>query len=121
MKKVTIIGYGRFGKTLHRLLKDDFDVTIYKRNGAVSLEKAYESDVIFYAVPISAFEETIESHKKYFKPNHVLIDVLSVKMHPATIFEKYLKDTTTQALLTHPMFGPDSSKDGFENLPIILD
>ena len=121
MKKISIIGKGRFGQTLHRLLQDDFDVTIYTRKGDVSLEKTYESDVIFFAVPIAEFEDVIKSHKKYFKPTHLLIDVLSVKMHPAEIFEKYLKDTKTQALLTHPMFGPDSSKDGFENLPLILD
>src|SRR6266403_2606824 len=121
MKKISIIGYGRFGKTLHRLLKDDFDITIFTRKGDVSLEKAYESDVIFYAVPISSFEETIEQHKQYFKPNHLLIDVLSVKMHPAHVLAKHLEHLKTQALLTHPMFGPDSSKDGFEGLPMILD
>lgn len=120
-KKVTIIGFGRFGQTLERLLKDDFDLTIYTRNGDVSLEKAYESDIIFFAVPIASFEEVIESHKKYFKPTHTLIDVLSVKMHPAKVFKKHLQDTQTQILLTHPMFGPDSSKNGFENLPMILD
>ena len=121
MKKVSIIGYGRFGKTLHRLLKDDFEITIYTRKGDVSLEKAYASDVIFFAVPIATFEEVIETHKKYFKPQHLLIDVLSVKMHPAEIFTKHLEGTKTQALLTHPMFGPDSSKEGFNGLPMILD
>lgn len=121
MKKVTIIGHGRFGQTLERLLKDDFDLTIYTRKGDVSLEKAYASDVIFFAVPIASFEEVIKEHKKYFRPEQVLIDVLSVKMHPRDIFETYLKDTKIQALLTHPMFGPDSSKNGFENLPMILD
>lgn len=121
MKRITIIGYGRFGQTLERLLQDDFDLTIYTRKGDVSLEKAYESDVIFFAVPIASFEEVIKEHQKYFRDDHVLIDVLSVKMHPKDIFEKYLKDTKIQALLTHPMFGPDSSKDGFEHLPMILD
>lgn len=121
MKTVSIIGYGRFGKTLHRLLEKDFDITIYRRTGEVNLEKAYESDVIFFAVPIASFEDIIASHKKYFRPGQLLIDVLSVKMHPAEIFKKYLKGTQTQALLTHPMFGPDSSKNGFTDLPIILD
>jgi arogenate dehydrogenase (NADP+), plant len=121
MTKVTIIGYGRFGQTLERLLKDDFELTIYKRKGDIPLEKAYESEVIFYAVPIASFEEVIMAHKKYLKPTHTLIDVLSVKKHPAEIFKKHLKDTEIQILLTHPMFGPDSSKNGFENLPIILD
>ena len=131
MKKVTIIGYGRFGQTLHRLLKDDFDVTVYTRNTIKNakfkdlkttqdLHKAYESDVIFFAVPISSFEDVISTHKKYFKPNHLLVDVLSVKIHPKEVFEKYLSKDT-QALLTHPMFGPDSSKLGFEGLPIIID
>jgi prephenate dehydrogenase len=141
MKKVTIIGYGRFGKTLYRLLKDDFDVTIYKRtknaeilnpsNAAgrqvqddtthitTDLKKAYKSDTIFFAVPIESFEFVISEHKEHFRPDHLLIDVLSVKLHPKHIFEKHL--TKTQALLTHPMFGPDSSADGFNELPIAMD
>ncbi|HSW47734.1 MAG TPA: prephenate dehydrogenase/arogenate dehydrogenase family protein [Candidatus Saccharimonadales bacterium] len=127
MKKVTIIGYGRFGKTLHKLLKDDFDVMVYLRKKTIDkefittdLKKAYGSEVIFYAVPISSFEDVISAQKKFFKPKHLLIDVLSVKLHPKNIFEKYLPEKT-QALLTHPMFGPDSSREGFDGLPIILD
>lgn len=128
-KNITIIGFGRFGKTLFRLLQDDFSVTIYQRTKkeqtnlpiTTDLKKAYESDVIFFAVPIQSFAEVIAEHKKYFKPNHVLIDVLSVKTYPASILKKQLKQTKIQALLTHPMFGPDSSKKGFENLPIVMD
>src|SRR3989338_5365307 len=135
MLKISIVGFGRFGKTLYRLIKDDFAIMLYDTNQKVfthtelakntvtakDLSAVYKSDVVFFAVPISAFEQVINSHKKYFRDNHVLIDVLSVKQHPAKIFHKYLKDSKTQALLTHPMFGPDSSKDGFKGLPIILD
>lgn len=135
MKTVSIIGFGRFGKTLYRLLCSDFSITIYKPSEfsqeelalvdkqtkiAKNLEEAYASETIFFAVPIVKFETVIKAHKKYFKPEHVLLDVLSVKVYPATIFKKYLKGTT-QAILTHPMFGPDSSKNGFENLPFIMD
>jgi prephenate dehydrogenase len=122
MKTLTIIGFGRFGQTLYRLLKDDFDITIYKhKDGERALEAAYQSEIIFYAVPISVFGSTLKQHKKYISDNHILIDVLSVKEYPKQIFEKQLKGKNTQALLTHPMFGPDSSKSGFEGLPIILD
>src|SRR3989344_2125336 len=135
MKRISIVGFGRFGKTLYRLLKDDFAVVLYDINEisydhteltkntplAKDLKEIYKSDVIFYAVPIDAFEEVIRSHKKYFQRYHLLIDVLSVKMHPAEVFEKYLKGAQTQAILTHPMFGPDSSKDGFVELPMIMD
>lgn len=118
MKKVAIIGFGRFGKTLKRLLEEDFELTIVDRKDEGEIVK---SEVIFYCVPISSFESVIKSHKKYFKDSHLLIDVLSVKMYPRKIFEKYLRGLKTQALLTHPMFGPDSSKEGFSGLPIILD
>ncbi len=134
MKKISIIGFGRFGKTLYRLLKDDFDITIFNRSDipqeqkenfnkntriTKTLEEVYENDTIFYAVPIPQFETVIFEHEKYFRKDHILIDVLSVKIHPKNIFLKHNKGQ--QMLLTHPMFGPDSSKNGFEGLPIILD
>jgi len=124
MKKIAIIGNGRFGRILFSLLKDDFLVSVFDSKNSKTesdLRKIYDHNVIFFAVPISSFESVIKLHKKYFKENHLLIDVLSVKMHPKKVFNKYLKGLKTQALLTHPMFGPDSSKNGFSGLPIILD
>ncbi len=134
MKTVSIVGFGRFGKTLYRLLKDDFAITIFNRSTippterehftkhttiATTLDEVYESDAIFYAVPINAFASVIQEHQLHIKPYNILIDVLSVKVHPKKICETYIH--TNQVLLTHPMFGPDSSKDGFSGLPIILD
>ena len=134
MQQVSIIGFGRFGKTLYRLLKDDFAIVLYDRGGISSdgvkftkqtittkdLKEVYASDTVFYAVPVSEFEEVISNHRAYFREGQLLIDVLAVKLYPAKIFEKHLKGTAAQAMLTHPMFGPDSSKDGFADLPIIV-
>lgn len=124
MKKVAIIGNGRFGQVLFKLLKDDFLVSIFNTKNSKTendLKKIYENEIIFFAVPISTFESVIKLHKKHFRKDHLLIDVLSVKMHPKKIFEKSLRGFQTQSLLTHPMFGPDSSKNGFLGLPIIID
>lgn len=134
MKTVTIIGFGRFGRVLFRLLKDDFFVTLYDKAGipggksfganarvARDIREAFQSGAIFYAVPIPVFEQTVASHRRYFKPEHLLIDVLSVKMHAAKVFARHLRGLKTRALLTHPMFGPDSSKNGFKGLPFIMD
>jgi len=130
---ISIVGFGRFGKTLYRLLKDDFSIMLYDEKKiqpndlnatttiAKTLDDVYANDTVFYAVPISSFENVILTHKKYFESRHILIDVLSVKVHPAKIFKKYLKNSSVQVLLTHPMFGPDSSSRGFDGLPIILD
>lgn len=118
MKKIAIVGLGRFGKTLKRFLDKDFELIIINKK---NMEEIVKCEVIFYCVPISSFESVIKSHKRYFKDDHLLIDVLSVKMHPKKVFDKHLKGSKTQALLTHPMFGPDSSKNGFTGLPIIMD
>ncbi len=126
-----IIGFGRFGKVLYRLLKDDFQVRVYDPHLEESpsevplvcdLEALYEQvDVVFYAVPISTFEEVIKAHRPYMQPRHLLVDVLSVKSHPRQVLEKHVGKDGPQILLTHPMFGPDSARDGFEGLPMILD
>src|ERR1700689_4593120 len=99
MKQVSIIGFGRFGKTLYRLLKDDFTVVLYDKNDisldsveftkqttTKDLEEVYASDTVFYAVPVSEFEEIISSHQTYFREDQLLIDVLAVKLYPAKIF-----------------------------------
>jgi len=118
IKRVSIVGYGRFGKTLFRLLRDDFELIIIGKNNPQDIAMA---ETVFYCVPISSFESVIKSHKKFFKQDQLLIDVLSVKQHPKKVFEKHLKGLKTQALLIHPMFGPDSSKNGFSGLPITID
>ncbi len=131
---IGIIGFGRFGKTLYKLLHDDFIVKIFdtdkhafdgfkKRQNTIiakNLAELYTSDVIFFAVPIHLFESIIATHKHYFEPRHLLVDVLSVKIHPEKIFMRHLHGLRTRILLTHPMFGPDSSASGFAGLPIIM-
>ncbi|HEY4526178.1 MAG TPA: prephenate dehydrogenase/arogenate dehydrogenase family protein [Candidatus Paceibacterota bacterium] len=134
MKKISIIGFGRFGKTLLRLFGRDFEVTIFDPGPAAfrgvrfprnvkmakNLSEVFKSEVLFYAVPISKFGHILEEHKKYLQAGHLLVDVLSVKEYPAKILREVLKNTSARAMLSHPMFGPDSSRGGFENLPLIL-
>ncbi len=134
MKRISIIGFGRFGKTLLRLIEGDFEIRLFDVNPqafrgvkltkitarAKNVKDALESDVVFYAVPIAKFGQVLRSHARYFRPDQLLIDVLSVKAHPARIFSEVLGSKGPRAMLTHPMFGPDSSKDGFRGLPIVM-
>src|SRR5260370_33249140 len=76
----------------------------------VSLPSALSSDVIFYCVPISAFETALAEHAPHFAQldgPRTLVDVLSVKLHAREVFERHLP-AAYHAMLTHPMFGPDS-------------
>lgn len=133
-KTVTIIGFGRFGQTLLRLLGSDFDIVIWTKHPhrigklpsanvrvAKDLREAFNSEVIFYCVPIGKFENIIKSHEPLLTAEHLIIDTLSVKMHPAQILKGLNRRLGTRSILTHPMFGPDSSKSGFKGLPLVLD
>jgi arogenate dehydrogenase (NADP+), plant len=133
---VGVIGLGRFGRLWASMLKDDFTVRAYdsdptqraeaQRHGlaAASLRDTLASEAVFYCVPISAFEDTIKEHLSYFHElggPRTLIDVLSVKVHAREVFDRHLP-ATYQALLTHPMFGPDSvAASGIEGQTIVLD
>ena len=121
-RRVGIIGYGRFGKLLALLLRDDFEVLVFDSEPAtceesgegsptfVDLETVLDQEVIFYCVPISSFERVLSEHVKYFERDgkeRTLVDVLSVKLHPMEVFSRLLPDSC-KAILTHPMFGPDT-------------
>ena len=134
-KTITIVGLGRFGKVLLNLLAGDFDIRIFtnhpdtinttnlpKRVRLIkNLKEALQSETIFYCVPISKFETIINSHKKLLTDRQLIIDTLSVKIHPAKVLSKLHKAKGIKSILTHPIFGPDSSKNGFAGLSIVMD
>jgi arogenate dehydrogenase (NADP+), plant len=118
------------------MLQTDFTLTVYDsdplqgaeaaRHGLPvgSLRDTLASDAVFYCVPISAFEATIEEHLPYYEElggTRTLIDVLSVKVHARDVFARHLPPTY-QALLTHPLFGPDSvAATGLAGQTIVID
>ena len=128
MKKIGIVGYGRFGALLADLYKEIFVVNIVETN-PISVQKAQDDgfsvisfdgltnvDYIFLAVPISNIENTLIKLAPIVNKNQVVIDLCSVKVHPARLMQKYLKPA--QLLATHPMFGPDSAKKGLSGLQV---
>src|SRR5580704_6094199 len=135
-RSVAVIGFGRFGRLWASILRDDCDLMVHDSASAnreeaaeqgfssVPLYTALAASVIFYCVPISAFETTLREHALYFanlEGTRTLIDTLSVKIHPRDVFERHLPETY-DALLTHPMFGPDSvAVSGLAGQIIVLD
>ncbi len=134
-KTAGIIGFGRFGALLASIVGDDFKVTVFDESSQAcqlaeaagytvgSAADALSCGVCFYCVPIRTFEHTIKAHKPFIdaSPDTVLIDMLSVKLHPKSIFEKHI-DARHEVLLTHPMFGPDGvAASGLANQKIVVD
>ncbi|MBC8312335.1 MAG: prephenate dehydrogenase/arogenate dehydrogenase family protein [Candidatus Marinimicrobia bacterium] len=113
MNKIGIIGFGRFGKILAKMLSAENKIFIHDPNGGngeyqcLSLLEIVDCEILFIAVPIREFENVIESIQNLDLQNTTIIDVCSVKLHPVKIMEKYLPENVG-IIATHPMFGPDS-------------
>jgi len=125
MKKVGIIGYGRFGIVLADLLSKKYKVLITDSNADKndeidfsSLEEILECFLVFIAVPINSFELVIKEISKYELYNTTIVDVCSVKVYPVTIMEKYLPKYVG-IIGSHPHFGPDSYSP-FRELKVTL-
>jgi aspartate/methionine/tyrosine aminotransferase/prephenate dehydrogenase len=107
---IGIYGFGRFGKFLHKYLKQyTFDVVSVSVEDGIDKEHEFfntEMDIIIFCNSINSFEEVISKIPSNFFKNKLIIDVLSVKEYPLEIYTKY--NITENILLTHPMFGPDS-------------
>ena len=125
MKKVGLIGFGRFGEVLYNLLKKDFSVLVYDsreiKNDAVnfsSLNEVLDCLIIFIATPISTFKECVKEISINKLYNTTIIDVCSVKVYPVRIMEEYLQKNVG-IIASHPHFGPDSFSP-FRELKITL-
>ncbi|MFN2451940.1 MAG: prephenate dehydrogenase/arogenate dehydrogenase family protein [Candidatus Dormibacteria bacterium] len=122
---VGVIGVGRFGLLWARSLQADFAVLVHDpdperaaqaaRAGltVAPLRDVLAADAIFYCVPISSLEAVLKEHLPLLAQREkpaTLIDMLSVKLYPRAVFDRGLPEPH-QAMLTHPMFGPDSVTD----------
>jgi len=76
-------------------------------------------DVIFFCVAISSFSEVIERVKDGIRPGTLVMDTCSVKTYPAEVMDKKFSKAI-YTIATHPMFGPDSGKDGIKGLPMVV-
>lgn len=72
-------------------------------------------------MPISSFKEQLIAIKDIINPNALVVDVCSVSVMPADSMRMHLPETN-DLLSTHPMFGPDSTKDAttFKDLKFIF-
>lgn len=113
---VGIVGFGRFGRSLGELMAESgigiraFDPHVPPPApiAAGSLDELVDaSRVVVLAVPVHELEEVTARASALLTPQHLVIDVASVKMKPTEIFERHLAGRVPWAA-THPLFGPAS-------------
>jgi prephenate dehydrogenase len=129
-RSLGIIGHGDFGRFLETLahrLAPGLAVRVFARREApdgarfFTLEEACRSDIVIIAVSIRAFEETLLKVLPLIAPDTILVDVNTVKAHPAALLRAHANGA--RYVTTHPMFGPYSfEKQGgdLKGLRIVL-
>lgn len=126
--QIAVYGLGRFGSFWAALLSQSFQVKGYSRNPdrltppgvkRVDLEELMDCHVLFLCNAISSMEQVLQEIAPLLKPGTLVVDTCSVKVYPVDMMYKYLP-ASVGILATHPMFGPDSGKNGVDGLPIVM-
>jgi prephenate dehydrogenase len=128
---IGIIGYGRFGQLMAKHVSRHFQVLVFDpklakrkrlvpRVSAVSMpELLQQARWIVVGIPAQNLEAFWKRWGKSFGPQHVVIDVCSVKLLPVQLMKRYVKKAGV-LIAAHPLFGPHSARDSIQGLPLVL-
>jgi len=129
-KQLGIIGFGSFGQFISKYLIDHFDVIAYdeidksieaKKVGIQlqPLETVAKSDILILCVPVQYLDKLLLNIKEFVKDGALVMDVSSVKVKPIALMKKTLPEHV-EIIGTHPLFGPQSGKNGIEDLKCVI-
>jgi prephenate dehydrogenase len=126
-RSIGLLGLGRFGKMVYDHLQPHGGLRVWTRDArklagiaeASSFEEAAGCDLVVLTVAISAMEATCRRLAPHLRRGQIVIDTCSVKVEPVQIMLAELPDSV-EILATHPLFGPDSGKDGIAGLKVVV-
>ena len=126
-ERLGLIGFGAFGRLTARHLAPWFEVIAHDPVATdgegvatlAGLATAAACPTVILAVPVGALEETLQSISLHLRPDALVIDVGSVKVKPARLMAAILPETV-RIVGTHPLFGPQSARDGIAGLTIAV-
>lgn len=125
---VGIIGFGQFGRFMARHLAPHFDVSVCDRADLRAeaekvgarwddFETVANQKIVVFAVPLQSFEAVLRRAVPFLRADALCFDVCSVKIEPLRLMAEILP-ATVEIVGTHPLFGPQSGRDGIEGLRI---
>lgn len=141
--KIGVVGFGRFGQFIAKTLGRHGSIFVTSRSDYTDVADDMGAeyvplsdpdafldknlDVIILATSIVSFESTVKSLVPRLEDyiartgkGPLIVDVLSVKEHARDILLDQLPEEC-DILCTHPMFGPDSGKNGWDNLNFVFE
>ena len=124
---IGLVGFGRFGRLVHRHLPARKIAGVFDRDpeklaglaDAAPLEEVLTANYVILATPISAIDGVCRQISPALRTGQVVVDTCSVKQYPIDCMLSRLPDEV-QILGTHPLFGPDSGKEGIGGMKIAV-
>ncbi|MBI2971074.1 MAG: prephenate dehydrogenase [Candidatus Aenigmarchaeota archaeon] len=127
--EIGIIGFGQMGQFLARHLKAAHHVAAADRTDRsvqakeegidfVSLHEAASKDIVLLAVPTSELRTVLAAIQPALGKDAIVIDVCSVKVLPCSLMKEMLPHN--DVIGTHPLFGPQSGRNGILGLKIVV-
>lgn len=133
--RIMIVGFGNFGQFLaktflrmgHKVIgygRSDY-TTEAREMGAdysqdVEQALAHDPHVVIICTAILATSKVLSNFPCDRLADRLVVDVLSVKEYPKELLLSKLP-ASADILCTHPMFGPQSGKNGWQNLPFVYE
>ncbi|QEL25926.1 prephenate dehydrogenase [Bosea sp. F3-2] len=128
---IGIMGFGAFGRLMARHLQPHFTLRICDPTHPAELDSSGKGvapastaevaacDLVILAVPVPAIPEAVAALRPHLKTGAIVLDVGSVKIGPARAMEAALP-SDVEIIGTHPLFGPQSARNGLAGLKIAL-
>lgn len=126
-----VIGVGAFGTlfakhvgphaslVLHDVARDVSDIAKAVGGQVGSLADAAACDIVVLAVPVQKLEGVLREIAPLLQKGALVIDVASVKVKAVALMQEILP-AHVEIIGTHPIFGPQSGKNGIEGLKIAI-
>ncbi|KAJ4805380.1 arogenate dehydrogenase [Rhynchospora pubera] len=135
--KIAIIGFGNFGQFLAKYFSQQgHTILAHSRTDYSSIANSLDNtiffkdphdlceshpDVVLLCTSILSAEKVLRSIPiQRLRRSTLFVDVLSVKEFPRSIFLERLPPDF-DIICTHPMFGPESGKYGWNGLPFVYE
>ncbi len=118
--RVGLIGRGAFGTFARAHLARHFEVVAHDpAHDGASLAEAAACPVVVLAVPLAALADVARAIAPALLPGALVVDVCSVKSAPLALLDAILPEHA-DIVGTHPLFGPQSGRDGIAGLPVAV-
>lgn len=127
---VGLLGFGAFGQLIAAHLHPHVSLVAYdplvlradrldSPVPAGDVAAVGRCDVVILAVPVRELASAIKDLRPYLRPGSVVVDVASVKVNAVKVMEAELPPFV-DIVGTHPLFGPQSARDGIRGRKIAL-